>query len=70
MSYPSAHIVVGPLAEDATVDPEVYPCSSATLLNKTLEAVTFTQEPGRIYAKLLTKSLPISAPIVDLATSL
>lgn len=59
------HLVIGVLSKDPTVDPEEDPCPSATLLNKVLDTVPFTQGPERIHTHLLIVE-PTVAPAVIL----
>ena len=58
VSYPFAHLVIGTVAEAATVDHEGAPCSSATILNKVLKVVTSTQGPDGIIAHQASYTKP------------
>lgn len=51
------HLVIGALSKDPVVDPEEDPCPRASLLNKVLERVPFTQGPDRIHIHLLIMAL-------------
>lgn len=54
-TIPIVYLVIGQWSEVPTLNPEAGPCPRATLLNKILEAVLFTQEQ--------TGSMSTSAPI-------
>lgn len=48
---PITQQVIGLLSEDPNVEPEVNAYPNATLQNKVLEGVPFTQEPDRIHTQ-------------------